>query len=135
MTVMTDESTALLLIAHGSREPAANADLHSIWPTICGRPVGISRSWRRFWSLAEPDIDAGGETCVAAGPGRLCWYPISSRRAFMCGGIWLRPEIGWPSGFRASSFVLAEPLGPHPLLVEIVMQRASNSLLRNRASG
>ena len=64
------DRTAVLLIAHGSREPSANDDLHELAAPARDdgeHPIVVAC----FLELAEPDIPAGGERCVARGP-RAC---------------------------------------------------------------
>ena len=50
-------NTALLLIAHGSRYPAANADLHHVAEGLRGRGHGIVVA--SFLELAPPTIADG----------------------------------------------------------------------------
>jgi sirohydrochlorin ferrochelatase len=123
MTRMPDESTALLLIAHGSRQPDANADLTRLAKELqaTGRYTAVVAA---FLELAEPDIDAGGTKCVAAGAGRVVLVPY-----FLSAGIHVRRDLAaardrLAERFPGVEFRLAEPLGPHPLLTEIVVQRA-----------
>ena len=61
--------TALLLIAHGSREPEANADLHHVVEAMRQRGQ-FDLVEAAFLELAEPDIDAGGSRCVELGARR-----------------------------------------------------------------
>src|SRR4051794_17889428 len=118
MTPMTDPPTALLLIAHGSREPAANDDLHRLAADLrmTGRYAAVVAA---FLELAEPDIDAGGAACVAAGAGRVVLVPY-----FLSAGVHVRRDLTaardrLSERFPAVEFRLAGPLGPHPLLREI----------------
>src|SRR5262249_6886352 len=58
------ERTAVLLIAHGSRESTANDDLNALAARLAAsgeHPIVVSC----FLELAEPDIPTGGERCVA----------------------------------------------------------------------
>ena len=56
--------TALLLIAHGSRQQAANDDLHHLADRFAaGGTYPIVEAC--FLELAEPDIPTGGARCVA----------------------------------------------------------------------
>jgi sirohydrochlorin ferrochelatase len=114
---------ALLLIAHGSREPEANADLH----------VAVAELRRRgafavveaaFLELAEPDIDAGAAACVAQGAECVVLLPY-----FLSAGVHVRRDLTAARDRLAArhprvGFRLAEPLGPHPLLLEVVAERA-----------
>ncbi|MFO0925785.1 MAG: CbiX/SirB N-terminal domain-containing protein [Gemmataceae bacterium] len=67
---MSDD-TALLLIAHGSRHPEANNDLHHV---ADGQARGHAIVVASFLELAEPDIAAGGRE-VAAGARRVVLVP------------------------------------------------------------
>jgi sirohydrochlorin ferrochelatase len=125
MTQMADESTALLLIAHGSREPAANEDLHRLAEEMraTGRYAAVVAA---FLELADPDIDCGGAKCVDAGAKRVVLVPY-----FLSAGVHVRRDLAaarerLAQRFSGLEFRLAEPLGPHPLLTEIVLQRATD---------
>jgi sirohydrochlorin ferrochelatase len=115
--------TALLLMAHGSRQREANDDLHELAEQM--------RRLRRyavveagFLELAEPTIDAAARRCVAAGVGRVLLLPY-----FLSAGVHVRRDLQLQRArlaeeFPQVEFRLAEPLGRHPLLREIVTQRA-----------
>ena len=67
------EPTALLLIAHGSRRPEANADLRDLATRLEASttyPIVVAS----FLELAEPSIEEGGRLCVARGAGASCWF-------------------------------------------------------------
>jgi sirohydrochlorin ferrochelatase len=124
---MADVPTALLLIAHGSRQPEANADLHRLADELraTGRYAAVAAS---FLELAEPDIEAGGVKCVELGAGRVVLVPY-----FLSAGVHVRRDLTaardrLAARFPCVEFRLAEPLGPHPLLTEIVAQRAREGL-------
>jgi len=126
MTPMTDDSTALLLIAHGSREPAANDDLHRLADELraTGRYTAVVAA---FLELAEPDIDAGATACVAAGAKRVVLVPY-----FLSAGVHVRRDLATARERLAQRYPeievrLAAPLGPHPLLAEIVLSRAQDA--------
>jgi sirohydrochlorin ferrochelatase len=115
--------TALLLIAHGSREPQANDDLHHLAGQLRrqGRYTIVEPA---YLELAEPDIDAGGARCVEQGAGQVILVPY-----FLSAGVHVRRDLTaardrLAARFPRVEFRLAEPLGPHPLLTEIVAQRA-----------
>jgi len=115
--------TALLLIAHGSREDGANADLQHI--------VGAMR--RRghyaivepaFLEIAEPTMESGGQRCVEQGAERVILLPY-----FLSAGVHVRRDL---QEFRSRlaerhpqvTFYLAEPLGPDPVLLDVLTRRA-----------
>jgi sirohydrochlorin ferrochelatase len=119
--------TALLLIAHGSRRPEANADLDHL--------AGVMRARDEFavvqpsyLELCEPGIVAGGELCVAAGAGRVVLLPY-----FLSAGTHVTEDLTaardeLAKRHPAVEFVLAEPLGQHPLMAEVVAERAREAL-------
>jgi sirohydrochlorin ferrochelatase len=118
--------TALLLIAHGSRQAEANDDLHDLADRL--------RSTNRyaivqpaFLELAEPSIDEAGRGCVEQGAQRVILLPY-----FLSAGVHVRRDLQTyrdrlARTFPAVMFALAEPLGPHALLVEIVTERAAEA--------
>ena len=114
--------TALLLIAHGSRQPEANADLYHVVDGLRRRGHGIVEA--SFLELAEPDIAEGGRRCVAQGAGRVVLVPY-----FLSAGVHVRRDLsearaGLAARFPGVEFRVAEPLGRHPLLLEVVAERA-----------
>jgi sirohydrochlorin ferrochelatase len=113
--------TAILLIAHGSREADANADLHHV--AECLRRRGESIVVASFLELAEPGIAEGGQACVEAGAECVVLVPY-----FLSAGVHVRRDLArtreeLAKAFPRVDFVLAEPLGRHPLLVEVVAER------------
>lgn len=120
---MEERKTAVLLIAHGSRRTEANADLDFIAEGLRDRGrypiVQIS-----FLELAEPGIEDGGARCVAAGANDVILLPY-----FLSPGVHAIEDLAaardrLSARFPAVHFNLAEPLGRHPMLVDIVEQRA-----------
>ncbi len=118
------QQTAILLIAHGSREDSANRDLHELAERLAGsgsgrRPIVIAS----FLELAEPDIATGGDRCVASGADRVLMVPY-----FLSAGVHLRRDLTAARDELAArhpsvAFHLGPPLGPHRLLDEPVAAR------------
>lgn len=114
--------TALLLIAHGSRHDDANADLYHVMTELRQRgdhPVVEAA----FLELAEPDIDEGGARCVAQGAKRVVLVPY-----FLSAGVHVKRDLAGArerlsEQFPDVEFRLAEPLGRHPLLIDVLAQR------------
>lgn len=115
--------TALLLIAHGSREPEANADLYHVVAEMRRRgayPIVEAA----FLELAQPDGDEAGRRCVEQGAGSVVILPY-----FLSAGVHVRRDLTGirerlSAAFPNVQFALAEPLGRHPLLIDIVAERA-----------
>jgi sirohydrochlorin ferrochelatase len=119
-------NTALLLIAHGSRNAEANDDLFALAEELRrAGPYAIVEA--AFLELAEPTIDAASRRCVSQGAERVILLPY-----FLSAGVHARRDLQehrdrLAAQFAAIDFVLAEPIGRHPLLCEIVLQRARES--------
>ena len=118
--------TALLLIAHGSRRPDANADLDHVVGQLRARgrfPV-VEAS---FLELAEPTVEQGAARCVEQGAGRIVLLPY-----FLSAGVHVRRDLAALQEMLSRHYPdvevrLAEPLGRHPLLAEVVAQRADEA--------
>ena len=114
--------TALLLIAHGSRQEEANADLFHVAARLRARGQAIVEA--TFLELAEPGIEEGGIRCVEQGAERVVLVPY-----FLSAGVHVRRDLAAARAklaerFPKVEFRLAEPLGRHPLLVDVVLERA-----------
>jgi sirohydrochlorin ferrochelatase len=114
--------TALLLIAHGSREADANADLHHLVEQLRkeGRYAIVEAS---FLELVEPDIEQGAQRCVSLGAERVIVLPY-----FLSAGVHVTRDLTQACRtlsvqYPGVEFRLAEPLGRHPLLLQIVAER------------
>lgn len=119
--------TALLLIAHGSRVAEANADLEHLAAVLRDRGE-FAVVQPSYLELCEPGIVAGGGLCVAAGANRVVMLPY-----FLSAGSHVREDLTAARDELAKrhpkvEFVLAEPLGRHPLLAEVVAERAREAL-------
>jgi sirohydrochlorin ferrochelatase len=123
--------TALLLIAHGSREENANADLYYLVEQLRSQCVDTFVE-ASFLELAEPTIEQGSARCVALGAERVILLPY-----FLSAGVHVtrdltqacqRLSVQYPD----VEFRLAEPLGRHPLLVQIVLERARQAETRQK---
>jgi len=121
--IIDSSKTALLLIAHGSRQPEANADLVHIVTELRrrGEHALVEAS---FLELADPDIDAAAGQCIAQGAIAIVLVPY-----FLSAGVHVRRDLTAARDRLAQRhphvvFRLAEPLGRHPLLLEVVAERA-----------
>jgi sirohydrochlorin ferrochelatase len=115
--------TALVLMAHGSRHAEANDDLFALADRIreLGRYSVVVAS---FLELAAPDIKTACQNCIAAGAIRVVLLPY-----FLSAGVHMRRDLAALQTELAREYpdvriILAEPLGRHPLLMEIVLERA-----------
>jgi sirohydrochlorin ferrochelatase len=115
-------SVAVLLIAHGSRRPEANDDLTRLAEILRARKL-CSIVETAYLELAEPDIPTAGERCVAAGATLVKLLPY-----FLSAGAHVVEDLerhrhDLANRFPEVTFELCPPLGLHPLMVEIVLDR------------
>jgi sirohydrochlorin ferrochelatase len=116
-------TTALLLIAHGSRRREANADLEHLAEALRQRgPYALVECC--YLELAEPTIEQGGDRCVARGATRVLMVPY-----FLSAGRHVTEDLEAARQLLTAKhpgvvFRLAEPVGRHPLMVEIIAERA-----------
>jgi sirohydrochlorin ferrochelatase len=115
--------TALLLIAHGSRQEEANADLAFVAAEL-RRRQGYALVEIAFLELALPPIDEGGARCVASGAERIILLPY-----FLSAGVHVQRDLAaarqrLATRYPQVDFRLAEPLGRHALLIDVVADRA-----------
>jgi sirohydrochlorin ferrochelatase len=120
---------ALLLIAHGSRRSEANADLEYVASGIRqrGRYPIVQVS---YLELAEPGIESGVSMCVEKGATEVIMLPY-----FLSPGMHVVEDLTFTrkqlsERFPAVRFTLAEPLGRHPLLVDVVEERGREAEVR-----
>lgn len=118
--------TAVLLIAHGSRQPEANADLVWLAEQLRARD-GFDIVEPSYLELADPSIPEGGRRCVARGAERVVLLPY-----FLSAGVHVQRDLQdhrrrLQDAYPAVEFVLAEPLGRHALLVELAARRAAEA--------
>jgi sirohydrochlorin ferrochelatase len=114
--------TAILLIAHGSRQQSANDDLHELAARLAAKGT-YSIVEPCFLELAVPELTAGGDRCAQLGATRVLMIPY-----FLSDGVHLRRDL---TAARDElnrrhpdvKFILGSPLGPHPLLDELVAER------------
>jgi sirohydrochlorin ferrochelatase len=121
------ERSAVLLIAHGSRRPEANADLVRLAGLLANDPE-FDIIETSYLELAPPDIPSGGRRCVARGAKTVRMLPY-----FLSAGAHVvedleshRAELS--AEFPQVRFELCPHLGLHPLMVEIVRQRLRETI-------
>ncbi len=114
--------TAVLLIAHGSRRAEANDDLVRLAEMI--RAKGLYAIVETaYLELAAPDIPAGAEACVRRGATDVKLLPY-----FLSAGAHVVDDLehhccDLAARFPNVTFELCPPLGLHPLMIEIVLER------------
>jgi sirohydrochlorin ferrochelatase len=119
----SDRVTALLLIAHGSRQEEANEDLYHFVSEL-GTKGAYPIVEASFLELAEPNIETGSLRCIDQGATQVILLPY-----FLSAGVHVRRDLTaigrrLAKRFPDVNFLLAEPMGRHPLLLDVVTDRA-----------
>ena len=114
---------SILIIAHGSRRPEANADAENLAKEILRRGE-YDDTQHAFLELASPTIEEGARSCVARGAKSVVMVPY-----FLSAGVHVREDLAAARDHLAAEFpnvrfTLAEPLGLHPGIVDIILERA-----------
>lgn len=117
-------SIGLVLIAHGSRYPRANEELVDVANSL--RRRGFPHVFPAYLEIASPDIVSAGLACAETGVARIVLLPyfLSAGRHAITDLEAARTELA--RRLPRIEFLLADPLGPHPLLEEILLERVSS---------
>jgi sirohydrochlorin ferrochelatase len=115
---------AFLLVDHGSRAPEANESLVAVAELVrarVGEGVVVAHA---HMEIAAPTVPEAIAALVEKGAKEVVVVPY-----FLSPGRHSREDIPRLVGdataaHRGVLFVVAEPLGPHPLLAELVLLRA-----------
>ncbi|MEO1994788.1 MAG: CbiX/SirB N-terminal domain-containing protein [Planctomycetaceae bacterium] len=115
-------STAVMLIAHGSRRQTANDDLLGLVELLESRG-SYAIVEPAFLELAEPTIPHAAETCVVRGACRVLMLPF-----FLSAGNHVTVDLQryaaeFAVAYPQAEFVICPPLGLHPLMLSIVEDR------------
>jgi len=118
-------SSALIVLGHGSRNPAATEQFHELVAQLRVRrdePV-----YPAFMELAEPGLADVVAEAVQAGADDVVVQPC-----FLFDGNHIRRDIpemlaGFASGYPAVTFRFGRPLGPDARVADILMERAAEA--------
>ncbi len=117
---------AALLIAHGSRRDAANLDLVGLADALRARAI-YPIVEIAYLELAQPTILDGGLACVQQGADHVLLLPY-----FLSAGAHVTDDLErfrreLADQFPDVNFVLCKPFSPHPLLIDIVVDRLAEA--------
>jgi sirohydrochlorin ferrochelatase len=118
--------TAVLLIAHGSRVAAANDDLRQLAVLLAARRPELVVE-RAYLELAEPTIPQGMRRCVERGASEVRMLPF-----FLSPGAHVTRDLRayreqFGREYPGVVCRLCPPLGLHPLLVEVLLERLTQA--------
>jgi len=119
-------TTAVLLIAHGSRRTEANHDLVIVADQLKAQS-NYSIIVPCYLEIAEPSIPDGARQCVESGADHVLMMPY-----FLSAGSHVTRDLERfrnkaSAEFESVKFDLCPPLGLHPLMLQIVKDRLSES--------
>jgi len=117
---------AILLIDHGSRREAANAQLEAVAGQVRKRaPDSIVEV--AHLEIAKPDIAEGIDACVKKGATQIVVHPY-----FLAPGLHATEDI--PAQVERAAarhpdvrIRISEALGGHPALIDAILDRVSNA--------
>jgi sirohydrochlorin ferrochelatase len=129
-----EPTTAVILVDHGSRRDESNAMLLEV-AAAYGKHSGIAIVEPAHMELAEPSIAAAFARCVEGGAGRVVVVPY-----FLGPGRHWNEDIPRLAAEAASKhpgveWLVAPPLGVHPLMLEIIDQRIGEATGRQHPPG
>ena len=117
---------AILLVDHGSRVASANAGLDEVAEQLRGRlPDRIVRV--AHLEIAPPGIGEGIDACVAAGATEIVVHPYflsPGRHTSHDIPIQVEEAAARHPGVRVR---LTAALGPHPKLIDVIIERVGDS--------
>ena len=123
---------AALLIAHGSRRAAANDDLVQLAKLIRERNlfpiVEIA-----YLELAEPTIPTAARVCVDRGAECVRMFPYFLSAGEHVSGDLEKFRVQFGGEYPDVQFELCPPLGLHPLIVEVALERLQQPLTKSDA--
>jgi sirohydrochlorin ferrochelatase len=129
-----ESKLAVVLIAHGSRHDAANADAayFARQLQLAGLATQVVPA---YLELAEPSIPQAVAALIPSRPETIVLLPY-----FLSGGVHVKRDLAalcqqFESEHSAVHFVLAEPIGRHPLLTAVLSDRLNAALKQPRPAG
>jgi sirohydrochlorin ferrochelatase len=123
---------AILLVDHGSRLPEANEVLAGVAELLAEQDAGYHVEISHM-ELAEPTIEQGIEACVAGGAKDITVLPYllaPGRHATADIPRLVRQAMNKHPGIDCR---LAQPLGLHPLLARVILERVREAATREEA--
>ena len=117
---------AVVVVGRGSTDPDACADLVKFARLLGdGRDLGLVEA--AFAAMSRPSVEAALDRCERLGAERIAVVPLFLFRGVLVDRIG-EAATAWAAGRSAVEVAVAEPLGPHPRLADLVVERFSEPL-------
>lgn len=123
---MPEPSTAIIVFAHGSAVPEANAEVTRLAEEVARRAQCPARS--AFLELAQPDLAAAVAESVAAGARRIVVIPY-----FLTMGVHVRRDLPrliaeQQARFPEVDLRAGQSLEGYPGMADVLLHRAQEAL-------
>jgi cobalt/nickel transport system ATP-binding protein len=116
-----DTDQAVVLVGRGSTDPDACADTVKFARLLSdGRGLGPVDA--AFVAMAQPSIDDALERCRRLGARRVAVVPLFLFSGVLVDRIAERART-WAAGHPEVAVMVGDPLGPHPRLADLVVER------------
>jgi len=118
-------SDALIVLGHGSRNPAATGQFNELVAQVRGRRDLLVLP--AFMELSEPSLADAVREAVAAGADTVVVQPC-----FLFDGMHIRRDIpamlaDFAAGHPHVTFRFGRPIGPDPRVTDILLERAGEA--------
>lgn len=123
-----NERYALLLIDHGSRRAEANELIERVAEEVRKRTAADRIVIVAHMELSEPTIEMGFARCVEQGATIVVAHPFMLAPGRHVAEDLPRLIAAAAALHPATRYVIAEPLGAHPGIVEAVVDRCATAL-------
>ena len=124
---MTAVSSSVMIIAHGSRVAAANAELVDIAQLLKSTTL-YERVQVAYLELAHPTIPEAAKLCVDSGARQVLMMPY-----FLSAGSHVTRDLKafrqqFAEQYSNVEWILCQPLGVHPQMITIITDRISQAI-------
>ncbi len=122
-----EPNTAVLLIAHGSRESRANDELREVAMRLENSFAGVTKVYPCFLEIESPSIPEAFDAAAKAGAKSIIAFPF-----FLSSGVHVLNDIPTilqecQRKYSEISIAITPSLGPDDRLDEIILDRISEA--------
>lgn len=121
-----DADRAVVLVGRGSTDPDACADLVK-FARLLGDGRGLGLVEAAFVGMSRPSVEQALDRCRRLGARRLAVVPLFLFSGVLVDRIADR-TAAWAAGHPGVDVAVGDPLGPHPRLADLVVERFTEPL-------